>query len=575
MFLRLPRRSSALLVRASRPCDLPRSAPRARSFTVRFVRAGRRGNVAAVRVLSSVKARLPVFLVAAWSLGAASAARAEPPRNGVRLDGLQTASADSMFVRAEGPHEKKTGVTEIGLSLGADFAQAPLRAVSIASDGTTVAERAVIDQALLLRVGATLSPAYWVWMDLQAPFALFEQTGLAAGESELFAGQQVRTPQAPALGDLRAGLHFRPVDTEGFDFIIGGRYWAPVGSIDAYLSDGQFRAEADVGVAGRIGRTSYGCTFSIAPGFFFPRDGDRLAASCAVHGHAMPWLSIGIEPAFALYSNRRDAPGAGPELTKVDSFTYQIEPLVAARVSFGGFSAALAAGPGFGDAPGTSQVRGMLQLAYQFDGKPKAPPAPPPQPTDRDGDGTPNESDACPDQAGPDNTDAKLRGCPVLDTDGDLVRDEEDACPVKAGTKHPDVKANGCPDSDNDLLPDPVDSCRNEPGTAKNSGCPAYARLGKRGFTVTPPIAFADGSSILSKQAKAALEEIASTIRANPKLGHVSIALGTKGSPGPLSDKRAEQLSLVLLGANVSSQRFEVVLQDTMRSGTVDIKLVK
>lgn len=519
---------------------------------------------------------MPVFVVATLALGNVGEAYADPPRNGVRLDGLQTASAGSMFVRAEGPHEKKTGVTEIGLSLGLDFASAPLRAVVVAADGSTTDERKVVDQALLLRVGATLSPAYWVWMDLQAPFALFESTGITGSDRWTYAGQTVRAPSAPALGDLRAGLHFRPIDTETFDLVIGGRYWAPVGSFEAYLSDGQLRAEGDLGVAGRVGKLAYGCTVSIAPGFFFPRDGDRVAASCGVHGQAMPWLSLGLEPAFALFRDRRDVGDARLGTRKKDdAFTYQVEPLAAVRFQYSGFSAALSAGPGFGDAPGTPQVRAMLQLGYQFDGKPKPPPAPPAKPTDIDVDGIPNDGDACPEQAGPDNKDPKLRGCPFLDADGDLVRDEEDACPVQAGTRHPDVKANGCPDSDNDLLPDPIDGCRTEPGDAKNSGCPIHARLDKRSFRVNPPIQFAEGSSMLSKQAKAALEEIAATMRANPKLGHVSIALGTKGAPAALSDKRAEQISLVLLGVNVSSQRFEVVLQDSLRSGTVEVRLVK
>lgn len=518
-----------------------------------------------------------MFLAAALALGASSAARAEPPRNGVRLDGLQSSSAGSAFFRAEGPHEKKVGVTEVGLSLAVDFAEAPLRAVVVAEDDSTVDEKKVVERALMMRVGASLAPAYWVWIDFQAPFALFEQSGITDADRWIFAGQTVRAPSAPALGDIRAGLHFRPIDTESFDLILGGRYWAPVGSIDAYLSDGQFRAEADLGVAGKVGRLLYGCTVSVAPGFFAPRDGDRVAASCGIHGLPVPFLSLGIEPSFALFRDRRDVADAQTGgRKKEDVFSFQLEPLASIRLQHSsGFSAALSGGPGIGNAPGTPQGRVMLQLSYLFDGKPKPPPAPPAKPKDLDSDGIVNEQDSCPEQAGPENSDPKLRGCPVLDTDGDLVRDEEDACPVDAGTKHPDVKANGCPDSDNDLLPNPIDSCRNEPGDVKNSGCPVYARLNNRAFVITPPIVFADGSSALSKQAKQALEEIASTMRANQKLGHVSISLGTKGTPGALSDKRAEQISLVLLGANVDSQRFEVVLQESQKSGAVEVRVVK
>ncbi|MBK8254019.1 MAG: hypothetical protein IPK82_15315 [Polyangiaceae bacterium] len=522
-----------------------------------------------MRSLAQPKILIPALVLACMAVS--GRASADSPRTGVRLDGLQPASPDSTFFRAEGPHEKKVGSTEVTFSLGADYAEAPLRFVSVDAEGQASDVSNVIDRALVMRVGASISPAYWVWMDLQAPFTVFSQSGLSS-EELLFAGQTVRAAASPALGDLRAGLHFRPIDTEAFDLIIGARYWAAVGSIDAYLSDGRFRAEADIGAAGKIGKISYGCTVNISPTFFVPRDGDRIGGSCGVHAQLLPTLSLGVEPSFAVYADLRDTLSS---TEPVQGMTYQVEPLVSARFSYGGFAAAIAGGPGFGDAPGAPLARAMLQLSYQFEGKPKPPPLPPPKPVDLDMDGVNNDKDACPEQAGPDNPDAKLRGCPIQDSDGDLIRDEEDACPLKAGTKHPDVKANGCPDTDNDLQPDPVDMCRNEPGEAKNAGCPQLARLEKKGFVITPPIAFAEGSSQLSKQAKAALEEVASTMRANPKLGHVSIALGTKGAAAAVSDKRAEQISLVLLAANVDSQRFEVVLQDALKSGHVEIQLVR
>lgn len=499
-------------------------------------------------------------------------AHADPPRSGVRLDGLQPASPDSSFFRAEGPHEKKTGITEVVLGAGIDFAEAPLRAVIVDKDGEGYGKPLnVVDRALVLRLAASLTPIYWLRFDIQAPFAMFEQSSVEPGTSLL--GQTITPASAPAIGDLRAGLHFRPLDSESVDLVFGGQFWAPVGSTAAYMSDGRLRGEADLAVAGQVGKVLYGCTLSVSPGFFIPRDGDRIAASCGVHGLVLPSLSLGIEPSFALFRDLRSSLANG-EVKRLDAVTFQVEPLAAIRFKYEGFAAALGAGPGFGDAPGAAPFRAMLQLSYQIDGKPKLPPADPGKPTDIDVDGIPNDRDACPEEAGPDNPEAKLRGCPIVDTDGDLIRDEDDACANSAGTRSKEAKANGCPDSDNDLLPDPIDSCKNEPGAAP-SGCPAHARLVKRAFQITPAIQFAEGSSALSKPAKAALEEIAATMRANPKLGHVSILLGTKGAPGSLSDKRAEQIGTMLRNANVDSQRFEIVLQDTLRSGTVEVKLLK
>lgn len=68
-----------------------------------------------------------------------------------------------------------------------------------------------------------------------------------------------------------------------------------------------------------------------------------------------------------------------------------------------------------------------------------------PAPSDRDGDGFFDESDGCPDVAGPNN------GCPapveptqppaVTDRDGDTIPDDRDACPNEPG----DPSRNGCP----------------------------------------------------------------------------------------------------------------------------------
>jgi hypothetical protein len=65
----------------------------------------------------------------------------------------------------------------------------------------------------------------------------------------------------------------------------------------------------------------------------------------------------------------------------------------------------------------------------------------PPFPPDADGDGVPDSSDQCPNEAGP----ADNNGCPVPppanDTDGDGVSDSQDQCPNQPGP----ASNNGCP----------------------------------------------------------------------------------------------------------------------------------
>jgi outer membrane protein OmpA-like peptidoglycan-associated protein len=91
------------------------------------------------------------------------------------------------------------------------------------------------------------------------------------------------------------------------------------------------------------------------------------------------------------------------------------------------------------------------------------------KPVDSDGDGVPDTTDQCPDQAGDAPT-----GCPPPpDADADGIDDAHDACPSEP-EDHREPNANdGCPDKDidRDGIPVPTDICPNEAGVAPD-GCP-------------------------------------------------------------------------------------------------------
>jgi hypothetical protein len=93
---------------------------------------------------------------------------------------------------------------------------------------------------------------------------------------------------------------------------------------------------------------------------------------------------------------------------------------------------------------------------------------PAPSATDRDGDGTLEPADLCPDEAGS----PLAEGCP--DGDGDAVRDSDDDCPAEPGP----LGAHGCPvpgggeDSDGDGVRDVDDGCPEVWGWPEYSGCP-------------------------------------------------------------------------------------------------------
>lgn len=483
---------------------------------------------------------------------------------GVRIDQLQLASPESAFFRAEGPHTPFTEGVEFAAGASFEYGKGVLKQIGVDQAGGRKTLATLVDHAILARVAGSITPLHWLSFDLSLPFALFEK-----GEKPVdYVQKGPPAAEAPGVGDLRIGVHFRPVDTKIFGLILGGRFWAPFGSQTAYLSDRRFRAEADIGVAGEASRVLYGCTFNIAPTFFAKRNGDRVAAACAVHVKLGAVVSLGVEPTLQLVTH------VDPDRTVPEgksSLGVLVEPLGAMRLSFGGARLGFAAGPGFGGGQGNAEIRGLVSFAYVGLGKPPKPP--PAGPADRDLDKIPDDVDACPDEAGPASRDPKQSGCPAHDRDGDGIRDDEDFCPDRPGIPYPNPKANGCPDSDNDGLPDPIDSCVNEPGAAP-AGCPKYARLASGSFKIEPAIDFGAGEK-LSAAGRVALEEVAATMRANPKIEQISISIGTKGARAALSDKRAQEILLVLRGANLDSNRYEVVLRDDVRAGSVQVRLVK
>ncbi len=493
---------------------------------------------------------------------------------GIRIDQLQPASPESPFLRALGPHEKGANTIEFAFGLSLDYGMGLLKAVSIDTQGGESVAATPVQNGLLAHVGGSITPLPWLTVDLALPVGLFVGGDLPQSLDQY--GVTLRQPETFGVGDLRAGLHMRPLDTKNLTFVAGARFWAPVGSTASFLSDKRLRAEVDLGVASEKGSLRWGCTAFVSPLFFIDvkgSDGERIALACAAQVKAASFLWVGLEPAFAMFNQTHAYVGkdAARKASPPSSIDLQIEPLASVRMSFGGMQIGVSGGPGFGGAAGTPGFRGVLSLAYVGGGRPKA--APPKGPPDRDLDKIPDADDACPDEAGPSNADPKERGCPSSDKDGDSIRDEEDACPQSPGVKHPSAEANGCPDIDNDQMPEPVDKCPTEPGAAPE-GCPKYARLKGETFEIKPPIKFITGDQ-LAPEGQAALEEIAATMRANPKIEQVSVSLGTKGVSADLSDRRAQAIIFVLRSGSLDSNRYEVVLRDDLRAGNVQARIIK
>jgi len=241
--------------------------------------------------------------------------------------------------------------------------------------------------------------------------------------------------------------------------------------------------------------------------------------------------------------------------------------------------------------------------------KKKAPPKPVVIP-DRDGDGVPDNIDACPDVPGPaalqgcpdtdgdgilDKDDkcptvkgiAKYQGCPIPDTDKDGINDEEDKCPTVPGL----ARYQGCPipDTDGDGINDEEDKCPTVPGLARYQGCPipdtdgdgvndeedkCVTIKGPRenfGCPIIPPevkkrvdlaaknILFVSGSAKLQASSNKGLNDVAKIMNENPEMllaidGHTD-NVGSDEMNQTLSDNRAASVKTYLVSKGVSESR--------------------
>ncbi len=142
-----------------------------------------------------------------------------------------------------------------------------------------------------------------------------------------------------------------------------------------------------------------------------------------------------------------------------------------------GFSAGVAAGPGFGRGVGSPDVRVVGMIGYTC--PPDEEPAPE-EPADTDGDGLLDPDDQCPNDPEDRDEFEDDDGCPDPDNDQDGVLDVNDGAPLEPEDKDEFEDADGVPDPDNDAdgVLDTEDSCPLEAGPADNQGCPIPDRDG-------------------------------------------------------------------------------------------------
>ena len=390
-----------------------------------------------------------------------------------------------------------------------------------AQDGS-VLQRLVADQTYL-HVGGSLVLVDRIRIGASLPLAL-EQYGFRS------AIQPVGSPQAPqeaAVGDLRVGADLRLFGVYGdpFQVAIGGQVWLPTGLAHEYTGDGKVRGAPHLIISGDVLDIAY----SIRGGY--EARGLKQTFDGVSFGNE---LTGGLALGLRLVDKKLLI---GPELTiwtlATSAFknnTSPAEALLGAHYTAGDFKIGAGVGASMTQAYGAPGFRGTLGLDWipaigaaptvrsrprrhrrhrgRLPRRPRRPDQRPQdqrvsasaagRPLDTDGDGIPDELDACPTVPGVKTDDPKTNGCPP-DRDHDGIFDSEDACPDVPGVKTDDPKTNGCPsDRDHDGILDDVDACPDEPGPPnsdpKKNGCPmAFVSNGQ--IKITEQVKFAVGSA--------------------------------------------------------------------------------
>ncbi len=164
----------------------------------------------------------------------------------------------------------------------------------------------------------------------------------------------------------------------------------------------------------------------------------------------------------------------------------------------------------------------------------------------------------------------------MKDTDGDGIPDDVDACPMEPEDhKNPDP-LDGCPtpsvpaappveeDTDNDGIPDSKDACPKEPGQpdpdpAKN-GCPRFIHLEGSTIRILQQVHFQTGSATILADSFPMLTEIAQLLKANADIKKMMVEGHTdnRGNAAmnlDLSKRRAASVRTWLVDHGVEDAR--------------------
>ncbi len=321
------------------------------------------------------------------------------------------------------------------LGIVGDWAYRPL----VFYDANGDEQAAIVEHQVFAHIGGALVLWERLRLGVNVPLLVFTR-----GEALNVANSSFSTSEGTTVGDPRFSVDVRLVGNyrDPFSLAFGVQAFAPIGSQDAFASDGKVRIRPRLMAAGDLGPVAYATQI----GFNFRARDENIGAD-----------PFGNEATFSAALGVRAADGSllvGPEIfgsTVVsdsgDGFlerrTTPLEVIFGAKYHVSDdWRIGAGVGPGLTRGIGAPEVRVLASIEWFPDVEKAA------APSDRDGDGILDDKDACPDEAGVASDDPKKNGCPEAkpsDRDGDGILDDDDACPDEKGVPSDDPKKNGCP----------------------------------------------------------------------------------------------------------------------------------
>ena len=356
------------------------------------------------------------------------------------------------FSRGAGVHATTESLRQrdFDLSLFYDYSHRPF---VLRENASREARASVIAAEGTAEIRANVGVLQNLEINLSLPMVLHRALG-TAGQGNT----------STAISDMSVGIRYRlPIPNKRYGVATYGALSLPTGSPSNYTGANTVNVElgatSDVTVGPLLAMVSVGYRARANDTYISTPLSDQLtytlAADITIHrtGSIAPYLSGGIGIGRGLKQHPMEL-GAG--------YRQHI-----GAVSSGSFEVYTGAGLGLTRAVGVPTFRILSGLAFRF--RPIR---------DSDGDGFPDEIDACVTE--PEDMDgyADDDGCPDNDNDLDQIVDSHDLCPGEKEDMDGYEDKDGCPELDNDTdgVLDSVDACPNTPEDhdeyKDEDGCP-------------------------------------------------------------------------------------------------------